>query len=247
MRNYAADSDGDFSVIIAPAPSVGEQTATVVTKVTEGSGDDAVTTTTTFIIDYTAVVFNVSGTVKASSTSTKTTTGLTVASALQQGSDVSITLAGTGISKSLPTDLSSSYPGAQDCAAITFDGILLNTETGRFQASNPALKQYVENLIQDNDSNKTYGTTPKTQADIESAYTAAPAKAYFWQTSNPVTYNKMAAYTSDGELSILLTPTAPSTDQKIKVIKRVTTGSAPNQITTTTTFNIDYSAATFAN
>ena len=241
LKNYPAatyGSDGDFSVMIGPAASVGEQIATVTTQVTTGDGTDAVMTETIFIIDYTAVIFDVSGTVKLSDTATNTTSGLTVASATRQGSDVSITLAGTGVSTaSLPNGMSDSFPGATGCAVITLEGILIASETARIQQANPALAQYVTTLIQNDANNQTYKTTAKTQAEIESAFEDAAAKAYFWQTANPVTYNKLRKYTtpSDGELSILLQP--PAASNAITITKIDAKG--------TTTFHIDYSGVSF--
>jgi hypothetical protein len=251
VKKYAADSDGDFSVIIAPAPSVGEQIATIVTKVITGTGADAVTTTTTFIIDYTAVIFDVSGTVKKSGESPSgsvyahTTSGLSVSSAIRQGSDVYITLAGTNVPLTMDgTFTAAMFPGVTDTAVITLDGMWADAEVALLHQTNPGLEQYITTL---GAGNGYFGpSTPKTLSEIETLFTANPGP-YFWQTAAPVTYNKLNRSTGDGVYSILLRKTSPAADQQITITKK-TGGSAdptPADYAKLITFHIDYTGVTF--
>jgi hypothetical protein len=246
MRNYAVDlNDNDFSVLLAPTSPVTEQIVTLTKKA--GTPE----TTTTYIIDYTGVTFDVSSTVKKSTDNTSgpiwayTTPNLTVASAIQEGSDVYITLAGTNVPKTIDdTFLAANYPGVTGCAVISLDGIFISGETFRYQGANPALQQYVTGDLNGGGTN--YTTTAKTQAEIEAAFKAASNVPYFWQTASPVTYNKMVQVNSgtDTVLSIMLAPTTSASDQKVTIIKKL--GSAPNSYTKTITYHVDYSGVTFA-
>jgi hypothetical protein len=248
IRNYTANPDGtdtDFSILLQPTVSASDQKVTIIKTVG--------TTTTTFIIDYTGVIFadDVKGTVKVSTNKTDaapwafTTSGLTVASAIQVEDDVYITLAGTNVPKTINADfLAANYAGVTGCAVISLDGIFIGgSETFRYQGANPALQQYVTGSL--NGGGQNYGADAKTQAQIETAFTANSSQAYFWQTANPVTYNKMVQVTggTDTVLSILLTPTVSASDQKVTIIKKVGT---PGSYTSTITYHLDYSDVTFA-
>jgi hypothetical protein len=178
--------------------------------------------------------------VQLSTTATTTTPGLTIASATKTGNTHVITLAGTGIAIGLPAGVAADFTGVTNSAVITLTGILIPQEASRIQQTNPAFEQYVIGSLGSYAGSGNFGATEKTQAEIETAFTSDPAKAYFWKTASPVTYNKLKNYAAspDGDLSILLQPT-PAGKQTITIIKKA---GAPE---VTTTYTIDYSAVSF--
>jgi hypothetical protein len=238
LKKYPGNDDGDFSVMLAPAPG-SDQTVTVIKK--DGTGNDEVTTT--YIIDYSAVTFNMNTIVKATTTADSTTSGLNVDSATATGNVVDIILTGAGVTLSMDENFkTANFPEVQNAAVITLNGILIPQEASRIQQANPGFIQYVGTGKLGAYAGATNYNDEKTQAQIEDAWTAGggDTKTYFWKTKNPVTYNKMKNYaaSADGDFSSILIPTTPVADQKITIIKKV--GDF------TTTFNIDYSAVTFA-
>jgi hypothetical protein len=246
IKNYTASADTDFSVLLAPTSPLTDQIVTLTKKV----GDDPDSVVTTYIIDYTAVTFDVKDTVKVSTNNTTgpvwawTTSGLSVTSAIQEGLDVYLTLAGTNVPKTIdPTFLTANYPGVTGCAIISLDGIFIAGETFRYQGVNPALDQYVTGGLSGGGTN--YGATAKTQTEVETAFSSSSTGPYFWQTAAPVTYNKMVQVTggTDTVLSIMLKPTSSPSDQKVTIIKKL--GSA-GRYTKTITYHLDYTGVTFA-
>jgi hypothetical protein len=255
LKKYDADGDADFSVIIAPGATAADQIATVVTKVTTGTSDAASSTTTTYVIDYTAVSFDVKDRVKVSGNAVSgspyawTTSGLSVASATQQGSDVYISLAGSNVPLTMDDAFKGAmFSGVTNVAVITLDGMWADQETALIHQVNPALEQYViEGLDTSNTVN--YTTTAKTLAEVEAAFTATP-KRYFWQTASPVTYNKLSRGQGDGVTSILLKPATSADNQQITITKKTggsdTSGPLPADFTRKTTYHLDYTKVSFA-
>jgi hypothetical protein len=199
---------------------------------------------------------DVIATVKPSAVDDTTTTGLTVAFAGKVGSTVTIKLAGTNIDGNgdLPSAIADSFANIEDSdayprvAAITLVGILNDGDTNfTIQQTNPAFIAYVLKDSSISDAGSTnHGTTPKTQAEIDAEFATSQTKYIFWQTVNPVTYNKIKQYAavanaqddSSGGFGILLMPTTNAADQTVTIIKKVSGD--------TTTFVIDYTEVTFA-